>query len=232
MRRPSVFAPLALLAALVLAGCGEEPAEFGSSGSNPPSSDGNQADDDERAEDAPTGSSEEPADDDPTSEQDLDDSDTDTDSDTSTGPPEQPTSEVDPADVLAETTYPMAASDVGGGTITVGVHDLKVDGETMLLTLYFTPEFDGEEPLNLFEMHGYGPLSPVLNDRANLKQYTVLDDDDSGEWATPVGPIGASADSGDTLVWWGYYAAPEDDIDTIAVSVFSGADELEVRIDR
>ena len=229
MRRPSVFAPLALLAALVLAGCGEEAAEFGSSGSNPPSSEGNQTDD-ERTQDAPTGATEEPADDDPTAVQDLGDSGTDTGGDT--GAPEQPVSEVDPTDVIAETTYPMATSDVDGGTITVGVHELRVDGQTMLLTLYFTPEFDGDDALNLFQMHGYSQLSPVLNDRANLKQYTVLDGGGSGEWSTHVGPRGVSAASGETLVWWGYYAAPEDDIDTVAVSVFSGAAELDVRIDR
>src|SRR5699024_11417848 len=137
--------------------------------------------------------SEQPADDDSTSEQEPGDSDTDTGSDTSTAAPEQPASEVDPDDVIAETTYPMAASDVDGGTITVGVHELKVDGQTMLLTLYFTPEFDGDDALNLFQMHGYSQLSPVLNDRANLKQYTVLDGGGSGEWSTHVGPRGVSA---------------------------------------
>lgn len=214
--------PVVLAAALALSGCGQdEPAEFEDGGAQPSS--GEQSTDEE----SPAGADE------PTDASGEEPTDASSGAD---GPPA--TEDVDPTDVVAETEYPLPEEGGGpeSGTVTAGVHALQVDGSTMLLTVYLTPELDGDGSVNIYQMHGGQVLSPVLNDRTNLKQYVVLSDSDSGAvdgmWSTYGGNSGASASSGQTLVWWGYYAAPEDDIDSISVSVFPGAGELDVPIER
>ncbi|MEE6280708.1 hypothetical protein [Georgenia sunbinii] len=135
---------------------------------------------------------------------------------------EQPAAQgpVGPADAIDTITYALPGADERAeATATVGLHSLRVDGETMLLELSFTPEFNGDDTYGIYEMNGGSKLMPVLNDRQNLKQYTVLSVNGSTEWATGTVNADPKVSSGQTLHYWGYFAAPEDDIDTISVGV-------------
>ncbi len=207
MRRVTTAATTLMLAtALALTGCtGEDPAEFGD-GSAPAGQSGTAGENEGGSQD-----------------------------DSTAGPAE--TVAVDPADVVAETTYPLQASDAApeGGTVTVGVHSLQVQGQTMLLTLYFTPEYEGGQQMTQYDMLGH-VMQPVLNDRENLKQYVLLGDGPTpGEkWTSYDGTAntGTEVSSGETIVWWGYYAAPEDDVDSLAVAAVAGAPELEIPVQR
>lgn len=208
MRSSRIIAStLALTAALALAGCSDDPAEFASPADGTASA--------QTQTGAPTDGAEA--------------------SDPDSGGAERVT--VDPGDVVAETSYPLPASDAApdGGTVTVGVHSLRVEGQTMLLTLYFTPEYEGENQMVQHDMLGH-VMQPVLNDRENLKQYVLLGDGPTPgqKWASYDGTAntGTAFSSGETIVWWGYYAAPEDDVETMALSAVAGAAELEIPVQR
>ncbi|WP_127126750.1 hypothetical protein [Georgenia sp. SYP-B2076] len=117
---------------------------------------------------------------------------------------------VETKDVLAEQTYTLAGTD---DQVTVGVHSLVVDGDIMTLKLVLTPDFasvSADEPVSLYEMVGTDAMweRPVIFDRDNLKEYTSVTSSDFHQ---------TEAASGDPVVWWGIYAAPEDDIDTVSV---------------
>jgi len=130
------------------------------------------------------------------------------------------TTPVGPEVAIETITYDMPGADPREeATVTVGLHSLRHEGDVLALELSFTPDFKGDGEYDLYQMHGTR-IMPVLNDRANLKQYTVLGSGGGGGgWQTDTGPVTQSARSGQTLMYWGYFAAPEDDIDTIAVGV-------------
>lgn len=131
----------------------------------------------------------------------------------STGP-------VGPQDALETITYEIPGADPQEeATVTIGLHSLQHEGDVMRLELSFTPEFRGDGTYNLYGLHSQR-IAPVLNDRQNLKQYTVLGSGGGNTgWQTDTGPGNQRARSGQTLMYWGYFAAPEDDIDTLAVAV-------------
>lgn len=144
------------------------------------------------------------------------------DNDASTGP-------LDPEDAIETVVYEVPGE--SGTTIEVGLHDLRIVDEVMLLELSFTGEFYGEDAQNIYNMFNLVAIYPELNDRENLKQYTVIG---SGQnrWSTPSTNSGQAYESGQTAPYWAYYAAPVDDIDTITVTVLPGAIEFEdVEID-
>ncbi|WP_022873585.1 hypothetical protein [Nesterenkonia alba] len=136
---------------------------------------------------------------------------------------------LDPADALETVEYEVPGE--AGNTVTVGLHDLRVEGEVMLLELSFTGEFSNRDSNNIFMMFGGTAIYPELNDRENLKQYTVIGQGHD-RWATDSTNSGHQYESGQTAPYWAYYAAPVDEIDTLTVSVIPGAVEFEdVEID-
>lgn len=223
MHRRLAPAVLALAAALVLPACSMQEAGF----------DGDES---------PADSAEPTSETDPTDPEDdaaggEDSGDRTADADPSVDADPQT---VDPGEVIAEATYALPGSSEGS-TVTVGVRQLTVEGSTMILELVLTPNGSGSEAdasWMVYDLAGGARLEPVLNDRSNLKQYILLNDssggtDSSQDWATDTGPGAPRVTSGETTVWWGYYAAPEDDIDAISVSVLPGAVELaDVPIER
>ena len=93
----------------------------------------------------------------------------------------------------------------------------------MTLNLFFTPEFSDhpkDEPISVFDMVG-SAFGPSLVDRENLKEYTILSKNITTDWAAD--QIHTEATNGEPVLWWGGFAAPKDDIDTIDVRVL---DEL------
>ena len=128
------------------------------------------------------------------------------------------TGPVGPDDAVQTITFDLPGADPREeATVTVGLHSLRVEGEVMALELSFTPEFKGDGTYGIYDMHDDVAIHPVINDRANLKQYTVLGGYNG--WQTDTGPLAPEARSGQTLQYWGYFAAPEDDIDTVSVGV-------------
>lgn len=59
----------------------------------------------------------------------------------------------------------------------------------------------------------------MLTDRSNLKQYQLLTDAELGavRWASD--SVYTTTTDGQTVLWWGYYAAPQDDIDSVTIQV-------------
>lgn len=140
------------------------------------------------------------------------------------------------ADDAEETvTYNIPTGDIDG-TITVGFHSLKERGDTMELTLTYTPEFEGGDAYSLYHLHSndHAMVAPALFDRENLKRYDILRVgptwDSENVWNSRQAVT--NLNSGDTQVYQATFAAPQDDIDTINVSA-SGAPEFEdVQIER
>ncbi|MCT1605881.1 hypothetical protein M3B43_00820 [Nesterenkonia massiliensis] len=136
---------------------------------------------------------------------------------------------LDPQDAIETISYEVPGD--SNTTVEVGLHSLRVEGEVMLLELTFTGEFYGQDTSNIYQMFGGHAVYPELNDRENLKQYTVIGSG-SSRWSTPATNSGFHYESGQTAPYWAYYAAPVDDIETITVSVIPGAIEFEdVEID-
>lgn len=192
MKITRLLAPALLLGALALAGCSDDPAEFGTDGSS-------------------------------------------AGSDGQGGGSAEVTSSIDPDDVL--TSYevehvPRDAPD--GSTVTIGVHSLEVQGDVMLLELYYTPNVSGGDPdasWDLYSMSDDNPIRPLLTDRPNLTQYRpVLTEDRVSSWSVEV--VGTGAPSGQTVLWWGYYAAPPEGVDTLQLQVDPEHPQIEITVQR
>ncbi|WP_152187818.1 hypothetical protein [Georgenia satyanarayanai] len=126
-----------------------------------------------------------------------------------------------PEDAIETAVFDVPGADERDeATVTVGLHSLRVEGEVMVLELSITPEFRGDDTMRLWHMFGNSRVQPVLNDRENLKQYTVIGSQGGNTgWATDDSGNGHRYSSGQTVSYTAHFAAPEDDIDTINVSV-------------
>jgi|GEM_PF-2364313 len=154
------------------------------------------------------------------------------------GPTEDTTP--DPDEALQSVTYAMTGPTQG--EMTMALHGVEVGEEGMLITVTFTPEYeqDGEPAHFIEDMHNPSRaniatyLMPVVSDRENLKAYYVpveVPERAGGGWGTRSDNAWASdvdvhVHSGDTLTMWAYVPTPEDDIDTVDVSVVPGAPEF------
>lgn len=142
---------------------------------------------------------------------------------------------IDPADAVDTLSYPLPSTDIEG-TMTVGLHHLRVRGETMELLLTFTPEFETTGEFTLWELHGenHSNVGPVLFDRVNLKRYDILATtgawDTEGVWNSKQAEFKLA--SGDTQAYWANFAAPVDDIDVMDVALPAGAEFADVPIEQ
>ncbi|GAB3842313.1 hypothetical protein GCM10028800_02060 [Nesterenkonia populi] len=203
----------AAAAALTLTACGpEDDAEFEESGN------GEDAEQTSETEETDGGTDADDEDDAAGDEDAEEDGGTDAGADS--GP-------VDPEDAVETVTYSIPNPDIDG-EITVGFHHLRTREDTMELLLTITPEFGEHEAYSLYNLHDGRFSPPRLSDRENLKQYTVLGaQHGSPGWATDGTPSGADINDGASLTYWANYPLPEDDIDTISVSVHEAAPEFE-----
>lgn len=156
-------------------------------------------------------------------------------------PAEDPTDEtasgegrpVNPDDAVETITYALPTDSING-TMTVGLHHLRTNGETMELLLTYTPEFDEHEQYSLWDLHGkdHSQVPPSLYDRENLKSYSLLRADSSWNvqsvWATEQTTVDLA--SGDSQPYWANFPAPEDDIDTLNVGIPNAPEFEDVEI--
>ena len=131
--------------------------------------------------------------------------------------------DVDLSKVFVEQEYELPGTK---NKTNFGVHSLVVDGETMKLTLVMTPDFSSKsasDTISLFHMTGSSSPAPVLLDRENLKDYSVIRDGPHS-WAADA--VYTKTVNGEPAVWWGVFAAPEDDIDAVDIRVLDGMPEF------
>lgn len=147
----------------------------------------------------------------------------------------EPAALVDPADAVDTISYTLPSGDIDG-TMTVGLHHLRVRGDTMELLLTFTPEFTEPGAFTLWDLHGqnHTAVAPSLFDRVNLKRYDILTKgslwDTKAKWVSMQDEHELA--SGDTQAYWATFAAPVDDIDTVNVGMPAGPEFEDVPIER
>ncbi|MGO2194055.1 MAG: hypothetical protein ACTH43_15635 [Brachybacterium sp.] len=147
----------------------------------------------------------------------------------------EPAAVIDPADAVDTISYTLPSGDIDG-TMTVGLHHLRVRGDTMELLLTFTPEFTEPGAFTLWELHGenHSNVGPALFDRVNLKRYDILRTngswDTEGVWNSKQAVHELA--SGDTQAYWANYAAPVDEIDTVNVGIPAGPEFEDVPIEQ
>ena len=116
----------------------------------------------------------------------------------------------------------LAIPDAPGDAMTVGVKSLRLDanGKTITLRLVFTPAFSSVDPGAVVRLADITPgrqVLPVLLDRAHLKRYRVLGRDDRTGWLSTDGSAGAV--DGRSFEAWFVFAAPQDPVSVVEVSV-------------
>jgi hypothetical protein len=108
-----------------------------------------------------------------------------------------------------------------GDTMSVAVRSLSVDpnGTTMTLRLVFTPQFASKPDVNitLADLAPGSYLRPSLLDRVHLKRYDVIAAADRNGFLES--DAGTGAPNGVPFEAWFVYAAPQDQISTLEVSV-------------
>lgn len=118
---------------------------------------------------------------------------------------------VDASQVLAEQEYEPTRAE---GTVTFGLHSLTVEGETMTLRVVITPQLEvDDETITLSDIFGIDRFAPTLIDREHLKEYSIITDGPTEWWQAS----DLETTTGESMVWWGVYAAPEDDVDAVDV---------------
>lgn len=113
--------------------------------------------------------------------------------------------------VTQEFTVPMTKNKVE-----VAIHSLKVHGKVMELTMTVTPHFTQpttSEPMNYWDVFNQSTTGPQLIDRVNLKEYHPVKVPSS---------TGLTTLNNTPMVWVGWYAAPQDPIETIDIRVMDG----------
>ncbi|RYV52211.1 hypothetical protein [Pengzhenrongella frigida] len=129
----------------------------------------------------------------------------------------------DPEKVLIEHDYPLVKNPED--ITTVGVESLVVEGKTMTLRLVVSPTFDSQptsETVTFLEAFN-DTFRPVLLDRTNLKQYSIVGDQTGVGLKTD---MHAEVMNGGSALAWFVFAAPEDDIETIDLQLDSSWPEI------
>lgn len=130
---------------------------------------------------------------------------------------------VDTGTVSAEQDFKVPGSK---DTVTVGVQSLIVEGKTMKLQLVITPNFSSisdSAKTSIYRAFGQTSIRPKLIDRENLKEYSLISD--SGQqWSTYA--VNADTTNHEPIIWWGMYAAPEDENATFDLRVIDTMEEF------
>lgn len=118
-------------------------------------------------------------------------------------------------DVAAETTWPYQSTK---GEAKVEVHELRVRGKLMQLTLTITaenPSAEGYDYENIYNL--YGDISPSLVDASALKRYTVVADSDDSLLAPD--PVNTDLYDGQPKDLSYTFAAPPKDVESLDLYV-------------
>lgn len=116
---------------------------------------------------------------------------------------------VDTGFVIAEQEFKVPGS--SKDSVTVGVQSLIVGGRTMKLQLVITPDFSSisdSGKTSIYNAFGRTSIRPKLVDRENLKEYSLISDTGQ-QWSTYA--VNADTTNHEPIIWWGMYAAPEDE---------------------
>lgn len=130
---------------------------------------------------------------------------------------------VDTSTVIAEQEYTLPGTK---DKVTFGVQSVTVDGKTMLLQMILTPDFSSvsdSKAINVYEMTGSSMFDPKLIDRENLKEYSLISET-GRTWATDRVPTKTT--NHEPVIWWGMYAAPEDDNEAFDLRVLDAMAEF------
>ncbi len=125
--------------------------------------------------------------------------------------------DIDVEDVLVEQTVSLPENP--DDKVSLGLHSLTVEGDVMVLRVVLTPQFasqSNDAAVSLYATLGGRSFRPRLIDGLNLKEYSPI-----GGPATPwvADSVEVRAVNGSPMLAWGYFAAPEDAIETIDVRV-------------
>jgi hypothetical protein len=144
-----------------------------------------------------------------------------------TGSPAGPTGSAGPVGPTASSVPVIAVQrnlpvpNQNGDTMTVGVRSLTVDpnGTTMTLRLVFTPQFSSkpDQDVTLGDLAPGTYVRPDLLDRAHLKRYDVIAANDKNGFLESAS--GTGAPNGQSFEAWFVYAAPQDQVSSLEVSV-------------
>ncbi|WP_159609965.1 hypothetical protein [Glutamicibacter sp. JC586] len=131
---------------------------------------------------------------------------------------------VDTSDVIATNEFVVPGHK--NDKVKVGIQSLKVEGKTMILQYVLTPDFSSESDsakISIYDMFGDLPPRTTLVDRENLKEYTVISDV-GRSWAADA--VHSQTTNHEPIIWWGVYAAPEDNNDSFDVRVIDSMAEF------
>ncbi len=119
------------------------------------------------------------------------------------------------AGTVFDATFPVPGEP--DDTVRVEVEPLVVQGKTMELRVWFTPDsLDEGESANIYELTGSGDLQPALNDLEHLTQYFVLSETGQ-KWATDT--VSAKAAGGEPVLFQAWFAAPTEQVEALDLSL-------------
>lgn len=124
---------------------------------------------------------------------------------------------VQQAGTVFDATFPVPGNT--DAAVRVEVEPLVVQGKTMELRVWFSPDDDSladGETENIYGMTGEGDLHPALNDLEHLTQYFVLSE--TGQhWATDT--VSAEAGAGEPVLYQAWFAAPTEQVESLDLSL-------------
>ncbi|KQR17325.1 hypothetical protein [Cellulomonas sp. Leaf334] len=124
---------------------------------------------------------------------------------------------VQQAGTVFDATFPVPGDP--DAAVRVEVEPLVVQGKTMELRVWFTPDDDSladGETVNIYGMTGDGDLRPALNDLEHLTQYFVLSE--TGQyWETD--NVSAKAADGERVLYQAWFAAPTEQVEALDLSL-------------
>ncbi|WP_421742413.1 hypothetical protein [Cellulomonas sp.] len=121
------------------------------------------------------------------------------------------------AGTVFEATFPVPGG--SDSQVRVEVEPLVVQGRTMELRVWFTPDDDSladGDTVNVYGLTGEGDLLPSLNDLEHLTQYFVLSETGQ-QWATDT--VRAEAANGEPVLYQAWFAAPTEQVEALDLSL-------------
>lgn len=134
-----------------------------------------------------------------------------------------PVIKVDTENVIATQEFTVPGSK---DKVNVGIQSLTVEGKTMTLQFVLTPDFassSDSSDISIYDMFGMTSPKPTLVDRENLKEYSLISAP-GRTWSAEV--VNNRTTNHEPIIWWGVYAAPEDENETFDVRVIDSMAEF------
>lgn len=121
------------------------------------------------------------------------------------------------------TERPVEVKEDPNATLTVNLHQLKREGETVTAYVSFTLNTTAKEAKDFFYLNGSLIWKPFLLDNVNLKKHTPLSTTNSQHYAmTPMEDVDLMP--GQTVYAFATFAAPPQDVKQMDVSLMDGVE--------